>query len=530
MIAQEPVWREFLRAPLVPVAVAATVGLLADRYVGVPFGIGLGACALGLVGWMTTRLRGRASVFLLWAAFAGLASAYHHHHCNYYPADDVGEFAGENPKLVRVRAVLIDDPIMRKTPKGDQPFAGARTDRDAVDIEMRSLETRDGEWIPVSGYARLTVERDPAEGSLPPLAGMTAGDAVEFVGMLSRPRPPMNPGERDYRESLKNRRFRAELYVADSSAGVVRLEPGTASASGAIAALRRHAVRGLDETMEPREAATARALLLGDGSAMDREEWDIYIRTGVVHALAISGQHLAVLAGFLWFALRLFGVRRDRAAAVVLVVIVGYTVLTGLRPSGVRAAIMVSAVCGGLILRRSSSPANSFALGWLAVILFNPTDPFTLGCQLSFLSVFVLVWGVSRWLKTDPPDAIEKLEAKQRSTLENLIRGSIRLFMHAYAITLVLGAVNAPLILADQNVVSPVGWLLGPLVVVLTSIALISGFLLIALAPLGPVAVPFALVTEWSLELCRGLVRLADEVPGGSLYLPGPPTWWLVLF
>ena len=45
------------------------------------------------------------------------------------------------------------------------------------------------------------------------------------------------------------------------------------------------------------------ALLLGDGSAMDRAEWDAYVRTGVVHALAISGQHLAILAGFLWIGL-----------------------------------------------------------------------------------------------------------------------------------------------------------------------------------------------------------------------------------
>ena len=41
------------------------------------------------------------------------------------------------------------------------------------------------------------------------------------------------------------------------------------------------------------EAGLARALLLGDGTAMDRNEWDSFVRTGVVHALAISGQKAA---------------------------------------------------------------------------------------------------------------------------------------------------------------------------------------------------------------------------------------------
>lgn len=68
--------------------------------------------------------------------------------------------------------------------------------------------------------------------------------------------------------------------------------------------------------------------------------------------------------------------------------LVGYAILTGLRPSGTRAAVMVVAVCGGLILRRPVLPANAFALSWLAVIALNPADPFTLGCQLSFASVF----------------------------------------------------------------------------------------------------------------------------------------------
>jgi len=458
------------------------------------------------------------------------AAAYHHDHLNAYPADDIGEFATPESKLVRVRVRLNDDPITRTVPRSEQSSWSGRSDTDSVEVQVLAIESTDGRWISASGLATLTVEREPEATGHPPLAGLRAGDTVEFVGMLSRPRSPRNPGERDYAATLRDRRIRAVFHVADSSSGIVRLETGETSGVGVLAAVRRHAVMGLNDSLAPEEAPTARALLLGDASAMDRDEWDVFIRTGVVHALAISGQHLAVLAGFLWFALRLFGVRRSRGAAVVLIVIVAYTLLTGMRPSGVRAAVMVATVCGGIILRRPSASANSFALGWLVVIAFNPTDPFTLGCKLSFLSVFALVWGVARWTGSDPPDAMEKLEIANRSTVVHAIRWILRLLVQAYLVSLVIGVVNAPLLLAEQNVISPVGWLIGPPVVVLTSIALVAGFLVILLSPLGPVVVPFALVTEWSLALCRGLVRVADGLPGGALFLPGPPLWWLIGF
>jgi competence protein ComEC len=348
--------------------------------------------------------------------------------------------------------------------------------------------------------------------------------------MLVRPRPPGNPGERDTAAELLDQRIRAEVRVSDAGAAISRLDSGAWSGEGLLAGFRRRAAAALIEHLPSREAAVAVALLLGDGSAMDRAGWDAYIRTGVVHALAISGQHLAVLAGFVWIGLRAWGVRRTRGAWVVLVVVVGYTVLTGMRPSGLRAMVMVAAVCGALILRRPVSPANAFALAWLAVLAINPTDPFSLGCQLSFLSVFVLLWGLSRWLRPQPLSPLEQLIDESRSVTYRVLRAMVRVVVAAYVISLVIAAVNAPLVIANQNLVSPVGVLIGPPVVLLTSIALVTGFFLMLLSPIGPVAALLAVPTRWALAGCEAVVTVADAIPGGSVYVPGVPMWWLVVF
>ena len=80
--------------------------------------------------------------------------------------------------------------------------------------------------------------------------------------------------------------------------------------------------------------------------------------------------------------------------------------------------------------------------------------------------------------------------------------------------------------MASQNAASPVGLVVGPPVVVLTSVGLVAGFLLLLTGGL----LPAAGVTRLSLDACERLVRAADGAPGGVLYLPAPPTWWLVGF
>jgi competence protein ComEC len=364
------------------------------------------------------------------------------------------------------------------------------------------------------------------------LDGLHLSDRVEVAAQLSLPNGPSNPGELDYAGYLRDRRITAVLRGAGSTEAVTRLEEGwRGSFFGWVAAVRGWGGRALADAIDPDEAGLAAALLLGDGTAIDRSEWDAYMRTGVVHVLAISGQHLVVLAGFAWLVLRVAGVRRRYGAWAVALLLIGYAILTGGRPSAVRAAVMVAVVCGAMILRRPVRPANAFALAWLVVLGLNPTDPFTAGCQLSFLSVFVLVWGAGRWLAPRPLTPLEELVEESRSWPEKLARRGLRAVGVAYAVSLILGAANGPLILAWQNIASPVGVVLGPPLVLLTSVALIMGFVVLLVAPLaGWLAWPFARFAELSLAGCGGLVGLAERIPGGWVYAPAPAGWWLVGF
>ena len=101
----------------------------------------------------------------------------------------------------------------------------------------------------------------------------------------------------------------------------------------------------------------------------------------------------------------------------------------------------------------------------------------------------------------------------------------------AYAITAIIWVAAAPLVAAHYHLISPIGILIGPLVVPLTSIALIAGFLLLAAALVWwPLTIPFAWVTGWSLAACKLIVKRTQEWPGSYWYVGDLPQWWLWAF
>jgi len=206
------------------------------------------------------------------------------------------------------------------------------------------------------------------------------------------------------------------------------------------------------------------------------------------------------------------------------------------------------------MLRRLPNSANAYALGWLTVTALNPTDLFNSGCQLSFLSVAVLYWGTNRWFRADssaywqPDDAtrprsslmtwllgtsdpLERLIDESRPWWLRFLRKLARDLVLAYAVTLAIWLALIPLVASRYNMVSFVGILLGPPTVLLTSIALVAGFLLLLLAPICSPLVPvLAWVVRWCLMGCNGLVYLGDNLPGGHWYLGDVPDWWLWVF
>ena len=512
------------QAPLVPAALLATAGVVADRYASIPLRVSLLAAAVSLAAWLILRWNKPAGLPLLYlaAAVAALGAAYHHGWRDHYPADDIGSLATPEPRPVVLQAVVGEEPIVNRQVHNDPLRSMERPDAMVAVLEVSRV--RQGlDWRPASGRARLTVQ-----GLLP---GLHVGDEVEVTGRLAAPQGPANPGEFDYASFLRDQRIRAVVEVRKTAEGVCRLSQGwPRSFFGWLGALRAWGQATLQGALPEQSSGVAMALLLGEGSTMTHADWEKYQRTGVIHVLAISGQHLVVLAAFLWGVLRALRIRRRRGALGVALFLLGYSLLTGGRPPVMRSAVMVCAYCGGMLLGRPAIAANAFALGWLVVALLNPTDLFNTGCQLSFLAVAVLYWAAGSWLRA-PTDPLDRLIDESRPRWQRLVRHLARQVALSYLVTLMVWLAVAPLVAARYHNVSPVALLIGPPVVVLTSVALLAGFLLLLAAVVCPPLVPVpAAVTHWSLAGCELLVDTADSWPPGHWYVSDLSEWWLWVF
>jgi competence protein ComEC len=207
--------------------------------------------------------------------------------------------------------------------------------------------------------------------------------------------------------------------------------------------------------------------------------------------------------------------------------------LTGGRPPALRSAVTVAAACGALVLRRRTLPANLFALAWLVVALVNPADLFTIGCLLSFLSVAVLAWGTGAAGARNviPPDPLDRLIEQSRPAWQRVLRAVGRKVGEAYLITALVWLTVTPLAASRFHVVPVVGLLLGPPLVLLTAVALLAGFALLAAAVVcPPLAALFAVVVHLSLAACEALVDAGTHLPGGQWYIGDIPEWWLWVF
>jgi competence protein ComEC len=507
-------------APLIPVAVAVTAGIVFDRYVGVGLALALvGAGAATVAGLVFQRRRAAVAPLFLWLAAGLLAAAWHHvRHTPY--ANDIGRFAAEGERLARLRGVIVET---AHYPAADDPLASQPSPARTSAVLRVTQLAEQYDWRPCAGRARVWA------GEV--LPHVRLGEDVEILGMLDPVPPAANPGEFIGREADEG--IRAVVRVKSADAVTVRRGPAIWSPYVWLARLRGWAAERMQAQLSPEQAGVAQALILGEQSALDRQQFDGYQRTGVFHVLAISGQHLVVLCGFLWQIRRFFAVSRLQVAVALVVLAVGYCMLTGARPPMVRAAVMVCTFCLGILMRRRMNLVNALALAWIVVAILNPSDVFQTGCQVSFLCVLVLFQVVlplhERSVRDRDPLAIlvERTRPHWQRLLLHLGRSLGWLMVANIAVWLAI----APLIAARYHLVSPVGALLTPPMLVLTSIALIAGFVFLLLAPLGAwAAAPAAWVIDGSLALAEKVVSLGEELPGGYWYCAGPPEWWLAVF
>jgi ComEC/Rec2-related protein len=485
------------------------------------------------------RIGASAAIVLAGFTLAGVALPILFAHR--FPPNHVSHLEdwGSDPdQPLQVEGTVLTEPI--STPSGLQfDLAAARLSQPessrAANPERSSRH--------VSGKIRVRLE-SPAAGGLAArgesgaenLFDLRPGDLIDASMLLRRPHVYQNPGSFDFRKRAEEIE---DLYWEGSVSGAVQIHnPQPASGlhwSQPIWRARERVRNAIDRlyppwSVEGRDGAVLKAILLGDRSSLDSATIDHFRASGLYHLLVIAGLHVGLIAGLVLGFLRLLGLNQTWRNVLLLAVLLGYALLVEQRAPTLRATLMIVAFVVANLLGRGHAALNSVGLAAMVLLLVRPAWLFDSGFQLSFAAALLIVglagpllrrsiepyhWALAQLDNADLDAALAPRHAQFRLDLRSLV--SLLRGRSAY--------LDRHPVVALRLIVWPVGGALR-----LVEIAALSGVLQIGL--LLPMVetfhrVTFAGIGLNALALPLMAVLLAIAIPTVALAVFAP-TWAVV--
>lgn len=229
----------------------------------------------------------------------------------------------------------------------------------------------------------------------PEASKLIRGDRLIFRTRLNRIRNAGNPGEFNYVKYMERKQVWWQAYVRSGDWELLDSNKGSFLMKRA-ANIRQHILEVLQNNgLSGQEYSVAAAILLGYDEVIDPELKAAYSGAGAMHILCVSGLHVGIIYMFLSFILGfLKKIKNGRIyrAALIIILIWLYAMITGLAPSVMRASSMFSLVALGNMLNRQSYVFNTLAASAFLILLFDPLSVFEIGFQLSYSAVFFIVW------------------------------------------------------------------------------------------------------------------------------------------
>ncbi|MEH6411750.1 MAG: ComEC/Rec2 family competence protein, partial [Hyphomonas sp.] len=252
-------------------------------------------------------------------------------------------------------------------------------------------------------------------------------------------------------------------------------------------------------------------------SFMRDEDQEALRGSGLAHLLAISGLHMGIVGGLVFFLtqkalvliepLALRVPVQKPAAMTALIASLAYLVLSGASVSTQRAFIMSAVVFGAILFDRAAISMRSFAIAMMAVVLLQPESVMTPGFQMSFAASGALIATYEAW-------------SRRRSERERVL-GPIPFAWASLVMTsVVAAAATAPFALYHFDRLAALG-----LVANLLTMPVIS-FVSAPAAALAMLLTPFGLgdvglrLFGYSLELVLAIAHWCTNAAPAKMSLP----------
>jgi competence protein ComEC len=563
----------FAVAPMLLAAAGLALGILDARWVWHP---PLADLLAGITGAALTLVAARKAertilfpLLLLWFAtgqFCAFVAPMH------APSATLIHLADGLQREVTGTVIAIHPPRVETR---SAPFKSTEQTEQTqqIDFAVDSVEDFDAnrDWSDqVNGGLRLTVYARFGEE----LPHLSCGEHVSINLRFHTPERYLDPGAWNYPAYL------AQHGIAVlGSAAAASIHPASGNGRASLACLataaqtwaasRLDRIARLSETagwlpwamqLTPADSGVLDAMLFGDRTKLQRPMRTAFERTGSFHLLVVSGLHITIVVGLIfWFARKLrFGNSAATVAAITLAL--PYAFLTGFAPPVQRALWLSAVYLISRLIYRERAALNAIGIAAIGVLILRPAALFDSSFQMTFLAVLVIA-GVAapviestlapylrgirlpRQISLDPflPPKVAQMRVALRmyvGALRPLIgpRWAWRLPFGVVRWSLRIGEAIIVALIVELSMVLPMAVyfhritlialpanLLGlPLLAILLPLALLT-FVLGCVSPV--LALPSGSLTAFLLHAISWLIHLFGHLSVSGLRTPDPPLW-----
>ncbi|WDT69160.1 ComEC family competence protein [Cloacibacterium sp. TD35] len=233
----------------------------------------------------------------------------------------------------------------------------------------------------------------------------------------------------DYQKYLARKHIYYQGYASDS---YQIADKGNLTLSEKIKQKRLEVLRNIDQAkLSEKARAFTKGIILADRTEMDQETVEDFSKSGLVHILAISGSHMAIIFWLILFILKpLFTARfRNFPIVISLIFICLFAIFIDYGSSVMRSCIMITAYYLYVLLQRKPDLLHAMAISGFAILIFDTNQLFDVGFQLSFIAVLGIFWLNEPILKYLP---------KPKNSVQNFFVNVVSISIAAQIVTIPL--------------------------------------------------------------------------------------------
>lgn len=366
---------------------------------------------------------------------------------------------------------------------------------------------------------RISVPRVPE--------GLQPGQVVRVRATLMPPSGPAMPGDFDFGRQAWFARLGAVGYslstpVVEPMVGA-DAAPLDLRAWAHVERLRQMIGARITAALPGERGEIATALITGERGGISEETNDAFRDSGILHILSISGFHMVIMAGSVFFIVRLMlaafpsiALRypiKKWAAATAMAAAFGYLMISGGAFATVRSAIMISIMFLAVLLDRPALAVRNVVLAATLILVAFPESLFDVGFQMSFAAVLGLICAYEALRESERWRAL----MERRWVRAGMFIGGIVLS------TLVASAAVAPFTAYHFHKSQQYALLANLIAVPVCNLVVMPAALVsIVVMPLGLEAVPLWIM-GWGIDaMVWGAERVA-ELPGAVISVPAMP-------